>query len=54
MRAALKRILKEAGRKAHSPNFKHMHIAGSMGRRVAIMSSNGHEKTKETSKFKKL
>ena len=56
MRAALKRILKEAGRKAHSPNFKHMHIADSIhkGRRVAIMSSNGHEKTKETSKLKKL
>ena len=48
-RAALKRILKEAGRKAHSPNFKHMHIADSRhkGRRVAIMSSNGHEKTKK-------
>ena len=56
MRAALKRILKEAGKKAHSPNFKHMHIADSIhkGRRIAIMSSNGHEKTKETSKFKKL
>ena len=45
MRAALKRILKEAGRKAHSANFKHMHIADSRhkGRRVAIMSSNGQK-----------
>ena len=52
MRAALKGILKEAGRKAHSANFKNMHIADSRhkGRRIAIMSSNGHEKTKETSK----
>ena len=34
----------------------HMHIADSRhkGRRIAIMSSNGHEKTKETSKFKKI
>ena len=54
MRVALKGILKEAGRKAHSANFKHMHIADSRykGRRIAIMSSNGHEKTKETSNFK--
>ena len=56
MRAALKGILKKAGRKAHSANFKHMHIADSRhkGRRIAIMSSNGHEKTKEMSKFKQV
>ena len=56
MRAALKGILKEAGRKAHSTNFKYMHVADSRhkGRRISIMSSNGHEKTKEMSKFKKL
>ena len=56
MRVVLKVILKEAGRKAHSANFKHMHIADSRhkGRRIAIMSSNGHEKIKEMSKFKKL
>ena len=55
MRAAPKGILKEAGRKAHSANFKYMHIADSRhkGRRIAVMSSNGHKKTKEMSKFKK-
>ena len=54
--SSAKGILKEAGRKAHSTNFKHMHIADSRhkGRRIAIMYSNGHEKTKKTSKLKKI
>ena len=38
MRVAVKGILKEAGRKAYSANFKHMHIADSRhkGRSIAI------------------
>ena len=38
MRAVLKGILKEVGKKAYSANFKHMHTADSRhkGRRIAI------------------